>query len=154
MFNYAYYMNSSILWCESCPYDCQNCYAFGKCSACNISHYRIINVNTGRCDPILGYFDNGIAVASLCMPGCLNCTSLNACISCKTSFTLLQGLCYGTCPSRTYPTNPNSPTSSTCMRCPYDCYTCSSNGNCLSCNGTTDYRTLSNGRCIPLPGYF
>ncbi len=40
------------------------------------------------------------------------------------------------------------------MSCPYDCYTCDSNGNCLSCN-TTDFRILSTTkRCLAQDGYF
>ena len=37
--------------------------------------------------------------------------------------------------------------------CPFDCLTCSSNATCLSCN-TSDFRVLSNSRCVPEPGYY
>lgn len=105
------------------------------------------------CEPIPGYFDNGVAIAVQCEVGCLNCTSLYACTLCISSFTLNGGLCYGSCPVRTYSTNPNS-ASSTCKRCPYDCYTCSSNGDCLSCSSNIDFRQLSGVRCVPISGYY
>jgi hypothetical protein len=38
--------------------------------------------------------------------------------------------------------------------CPFDCFTCDSNGSCLTCNGTSDHRGLLKGRCAPLEGYF
>ena len=92
-------------------------------------------------------------MAAKCGVGCIACTSLTACSSCIASFTLTGGLCYGTCPVRSYATSPNSP-SSTCNRCPYDCYTCYSNGDCLSCNQTVDFRTLTGTRCVPMVGYY
>ena len=112
-----------------------------------------MNFTNYRCQPFPGYFDPGTAVAQICTVGCLNCTSLTACSLCSSSFTLSGGLCYGTCPSRTYATSPNS-ASSTCNRCPFDCYTCDSSGNCLSCNSSVDFRQLSNNRCVPLAGYY
>lgn len=32
--------------------------------------------------------------------------------------------------------------------------TCDSNGSCLSCNSSADFREINNFRCIPLPGYY
>lgn len=92
-------------------------------------------------------------MAVQCAIGCIACTSLTACSSCIPSFTLNGGLCYGTCPARSYVSNPNSP-SNTCNRCLYDCYTCSSNGDCLSCNQAVDFRTLNGSRCVPMLGYY
>jgi proprotein convertase subtilisin/kexin type 5 len=61
-------------------------------------------------------------------------------------------MCNATCPVR-YFADDNI---RSCFSCPYDCYTCNSSGACLSCNETTDYRTLSSStsRCVALPGYF
>jgi hypothetical protein len=42
----------------------------------------------------------------------------------------------------------------TCGYCPYDCYSCNSNGDCLTCNATTDFRELNGVRCDPLQGYY
>ena len=41
-----------------------------------------------------------------------------------------------------------------CMACPFDCYTCDSAGNCLTCNSTADYRVLNGTRCIHMGGYY
>ncbi len=43
-----------------------------------------------------------------------------------------------------------------CKKCPYDCFTCDSNGNCQSCNATTDFRELNSTtkRCVAVQGYF
>jgi proprotein convertase subtilisin/kexin type 5 len=40
--------------------------------------------------------------------------------------------------------------------CPYDCFTCNAQGQCLSCNASADFRTLSaaTSRCLPMAGYF
>lgn len=152
-FNYALYQNSSNLFCYPCPYYCSACYTSSRCSLCHASDFRVMNFSNYICEPFPGYFDNGVAMAVQCEVGCLNCTSLYSCTLCISSFTLNGGLCYGSCPVRTYSINPNS-ASSTCKRCPYDCYTCSSNGDCLSCSSTIDFRQLSGVRCVPISGYY
>jgi proprotein convertase subtilisin/kexin type 5 len=43
---------------------------------------------------------------------------------------------------------------SSCIACPFDCYTCNTNGHCLSCNATQDFRVISVNRCVPLPGHY
>jgi proprotein convertase subtilisin/kexin type 5 len=59
-------------------------------------------------------------------------------------------LCYSSCPARKY----SNIITQICTACPYDCYTCDSNGLCLACNTTTDFRSLSEDRCVPLTGYY
>ena len=142
-----------MLACVPCPYYCASCYALGRCSSCNASDFRVFNSTSFYCQPLPGYFDNLLPAAAPCAVGCLNCTSLTSCSLCSSAFSLANGLCYGTCPVRTYATSPNS-ANSTCNRCPYDCYQCDSSGNCLSCNSTIDFRELSGSRCIPMPGYY
>ena len=121
IFNYTEYFNSSVLACVPCPYYCASCYALGRCSACNASDFRVFNSTSFYCQPLPGYFDNLLPAAVPCTVGCLNCTSLTSCSLCSSAFSLINGLCYGSCPVRTYATSPNS-VNSTCNRCPYDCY--------------------------------
>ena len=142
-----------MLECSPCPYDCASCFDLQRCSTCNSSDYRVLNKTTWKCQPFPGYFDNNGADTCLqCMVGCLNCTSLTSCTKCDSSFTLNGGLCYGTCPIRSYPTVQNS-MNSTCDRCPFDCFTCSSNRDCLSCS-YADFRQINGVRCIPIDGYY
>ena len=61
---------------------------------------------------------------------------------------IVDSLCYDICPPRF------GGSGDSCLACPYDCFLCDSAGSCTSCNATTDFRQLSAGRCIPLPGYY
>ena len=60
--------------------------------------------------------------------------------------------CSLTCPFRYLENNYTR----TCEPCPYDCYTCDRNRECISCNETHDFRSLSNAtlRCTPITGYY
>ena len=42
------------------------------------------------------------------------------------------------------------------MGCPYDCYTCNSNGTCITCDDVTDHREFNSDtlRCDSQRGYF
>lgn len=64
-------------------------------------------------------------------------------------YNISEQLCYDQCSVRWY-----GSTSMICLPCLYDCYTCSNGTTCSSCNATTDYRSLSTNRCIPLAGYY
>lgn len=83
---------------------------------------------------------------------CLQFVAYNkVCPSSQIYFNPNDSLCYATCPYRLYANTTNNK----CLSCPFDCYTCDSTGaNCLSCNPTTDFRTLSGTRCIPMSGYY
>jgi len=61
-------------------------------------------------------------------------------------------MCYSTCLERYYGDNDQL----ICKQCPTDCYTCNSDGNCITCNDTNDYRQLSIGgkRCVAKDHYF
>lgn len=63
-----------------------------------------------------------------------------------------DSLCHSSCPPRYYP---NTKTLA-CSLCPFDCLTCDSANNCLSCSSNADFRTwnLSTKRCDPSAGYF
>lgn len=62
----------------------------------------------------------------------------------------LNFTCLTSCPDRFFPNNQ----AWKCLGCPYDCLTCEASRNCLSCSNSTDFRTLVNNRCVPLPGYY
>jgi len=90
-------------------------------------------------------------VCLACPSICTACTSLAVCTACAdTYFLRVDKYCYTTCLVRYFANSGNN----TCTNCPYDCLTCNPNGSCLSCDITTDFRTLNGTRCIPIPGYF
>ena len=63
-----------------------------------------------------------------------------------------DSMCYSSCLDRFY----GDLVTLACLVCPYDCLTCNSGGNCLSCDGATDHRTINNqtSRCDPSVGYY
>ena len=65
---------------------------------------------------------------------------------------LYNNICYEICPTRTYAVESQL----VCNTCPYDCYTCTTNGLCLTCNVTTDFRQFNStlNRCSPIVGYY
>jgi hypothetical protein len=136
--------------CTACPYDCFTCNPSGYCLTCNDTndHRQLSGV---RCVPLPGYFESGSSVASACPAGCTECLAADYCTACdQVPYYLSEHQCklpvY--CPPRQYQYG------GVCLDCPYDCYTCNSQQICMTCNATTDFRELSNYRCVPLPGYY
>ena len=123
--------------CLPCPYDCYTCNSTGACLSCSSADSRVLDLNSSRCIPIDGYFDNNVTVSTKCLSKCSLCSSLTICSACSSRYFL-------------------NISASTCDSCPYDCFTCNSFGNCLTCNSATDHRELDNSisRCVPMPGYF
>ena len=73
-------------------------------------------------------------------------------MACKPGFFMNPSqLCAKECPPRYYP----SLQTSTCQLCPYDCLTCDSSGNCISCD-TLDHRMLFSNisRCQATPNFY
>jgi hypothetical protein len=128
--------------CIQCTYACYTCDQ-SQCLSCNSStdHRTLAN---GTCVPQPGYYETNSAAAELCPTGCSLCSSLTLCTACLSTFTLVNSLCV--CPPRTF-------LNSSCIACRFDCYTCDQS-QCLSCNSSTDHRTLANGTCVPQPGYY
>jgi hypothetical protein len=85
------------------------------------------------------------------MPGCVSCSSRYLCHQCGSGLVLNAnyGGCGG-CSDRFY----YATASSSCKACPFDCLTCDSNNNCITCQSLSDHRTLTGSRCAPLPGYY
>jgi len=147
-----FFINTTILKCQSCPYDCYTCDSSGLlCSTCNFTtDFRTINLTSMRCVPSDGFYESSITVSAPCPTCCATCTSSTQCTSCKTSCYLnLNFSCLTSCPNRFFKDN----STWRCVSCPYDCLTCDANRSCLTCS-TDDYRTLVGNRCIPVLGYY
>jgi proprotein convertase subtilisin/kexin type 5 len=63
-----------------------------------------------------------------------------------------DAMCHSSCLVRQYGNTLNG----TCDACPYDCLSCNSTGDCLSCDGGQDHRSLNaaSHRCDCLSSYF
>ncbi len=67
------------MFCERClAYDCLKCEDnINICSKCSSeADFRIMNTLTNRCDPIIGYYDDGTnsSIAKMCDINCYTCT--------------------------------------------------------------------------------
>lgn len=136
--------------CDQCPYDCYHCDEEGKCLSCPFSSKRELDVKTGRCVPQPGYFESNLTVALPCTAGCSQCSSLNNCTECEEGFGVVKGFCAPlNCPVGTYLNG------SSCQDCPFDCETCNSEGECLTCSEQNQHRMIGNeSRCVPYVGYY
>jgi hypothetical protein len=126
------YPDRITLVCEACLFDCQSCTNNTSCAFCNASNHRVLNLTSSRCDPVLGYFENGVALALQCPSLCTACLSLAQCTACQPQFYVgRNGSCLEDCaPQLVVPGQPRT----VCQNCPYDCLTCNLYGDCLSCN--------------------
>ena len=96
---------------------------------------------------------SGYPIIKACQTSCALCSSDAICSLCSTGYYKRPDTyCYTFCLQRQYANN----ISRTCIQCPYDCYSCKKNGECITCNETTDFRVLSptTSRCMPLMGYY
>jgi len=127
-----FFIEKSSLTCQSCPLDCFYCDSINNCLDCSLAgDFRMPTSDSKRCASIVGYYDDNSPVCKPCQNNCSICPSLTFCITClKGYFLNLQNQCGASCPARMYPDT----LSGTCYFCPYDCYTCDSSGNCLTCN--------------------
>jgi len=169
-----YYPNTILLICQSCPFDCYTCDGNGSCTSCNDTiDNRIFDVDTKRCIPNEGYFQNIVSsairllftddqksnsarISLKCPNGCKSCSSATVCTTCVGNFLYgligTTALCYTDCPPRFY----SNRQFKVCQPCPYDCLTCDKYSNCLTCDPNNDHRKLFDvtSRCLPLPGYY
>ena len=143
--------------CFLCAYDCYTCSIPTICTSCNSStDYRQFNYTTGRCNPILNYFESGNTVAA-------KCTYPNCCGTSPIKFSQNYS-CLSSCP-KNYTLNT---TSKTCSHCDSGFWPVSNLCTniagckaaklvnqtivCLLCDSSTHY-TLSNNTCICSQGY-
>ena len=111
------FFNSSVSSCDPCSFDCYTCSGNGTiCLTC--SNFR--ELNGSRCSPLPGYYEANTTVPGPCIANCILCSSDSDCSQCRERSTMLS-----------------SPVS--CFACPFDCWTCDSNGSCLSCSAL-DFR--------------
>lgn len=112
-----YSSNTLDYQCDECPtYDCYYCGNNGLCTQCNSTlDFRILNNVTNRCDPLSGYYDNGVSQAVPCVAtNCLTCTSATYCLSCPSGKFLKV-------------------TTHTCISCIANCLNCTSATGCTLC---------------------
>lgn len=88
--------SNTCINCGSCSYTCDTCDNAENCTACNSSNFRQMNTNTSQCNPIDGYYDDGLnnSMAQSCDPSCITCFgSVTYCSSCANdTYYLLGGL--------------------------------------------------------------
>lgn len=65
-------------------------------------------------------------------------------------YNISEMLCYDTCNLRWY----GDTSTMTCKPCRYDCYTCINSTACVTCNSTTDFRSLNGTSCSAINGYY
>lgn len=127
-----YYQDNTQYLCVKCTYyDCESCSSNGSCTACsNSTHFRVLNTATNRCDPMIGYYDDG-SNSSLCLPCDSNCKT------CQLSATTCTS-----CANNSY----LDTTLKKCFPCLNECLSCNgTNSSCLSCG---NQRILINSSCL------
>lgn len=55
-----FYDNNLTIACSSCQYTCSTCTTVNSCTSCNSSKFRIFDSQNQYCQPITGYYDDGI----------------------------------------------------------------------------------------------
>ncbi len=102
-----------------CSYTCETCDNSENCTTCNSSDFRVINTNTSQCDPINGFYDDGLnnSMSQPCNPSCVTCFgSATYCSSCvNDTYYLLNGQC------------------DLCNSTMTDCMTCDNSMTCTLC---------------------
>ena len=131
----ATYQATNKTVCSPCAnYDCGTCDISGNCTLCNASSNRQMDVNTSRCVPLDGFFDDGSSFnAQPCSVTCLTCNgnTTSDCISCDTNASrVLNGTQCATCADAV---------SQGCT----SCFDNSTGFVCSACSGST----LSGGIC-------
>ena len=134
----ATYQSPDKTACLPCAnYDCLTCSANGDCLTCNASQNRYLDVNTHRCLPLDGFYDDGSNSTALpCDPQCVTCsgTGNNTCLSCKSNEVL---------------------DTNTCNKCSVvngqSCGACNKSGSSFICTLCLDGTVLNNGNCTTPP---
>lgn len=128
-----YFPNITSRNCDRCPYDCLTCGNNLTYISCSPEDLRVFNSTTGRCQPMAGYFDDGVnALCFKCPSVCEACTSATVCTKCEYhNYLGRNGSCLYKCPQVLLEAGQERPT---CPNCRYDCLTCDAYGDCLTCN--------------------
>ncbi|CAD8212911.1 unnamed protein product [Paramecium octaurelia] len=91
------------------------------------------------------YYDKFELKCKSCPSSCLTCQSSYYCLTCKPTFILTKLGCV--CQTNQYDE------ANQCMNCPQQCEQCLNSSFCVNCS-FQKYRTLMNGQCVCLDGYY
>jgi hypothetical protein len=135
----GYYSRTGTRICGACHYSCSVCIIgplISHCSQCDPTSFREYNALEGRCDPIPGFYDNGVKIAVFCHYSCIACyggTSKD-CLACLDSSHRTYNGTDEECPCDIgfY----DDGTNRFCKYCHYSCMACSDTGNnkCTICD--------------------
>ena len=134
-----YYQDTTVPnTCQLCiNYDCKKCSSTGDCTSCSsTSDFRSLNSGTKRCDPLIGYYDDGASnpIAQPCNNNCKACINTAVeCTSCKSGFLLNGG-------------------TKICEACPNNCDICSTTAICTTCK-IGFLRNVGTNLCEACPVY-
>lgn len=125
------YGDNVLKVCQNCPlsaYDCYTCDSAGFCLTCSSSlDLRVLDVGTGRCVPIDGYYDDNTntTLPKLCnQSACETCNSTSTqCWTCHPGFYI---------------------SGTSCLPCATYCISCTSSSSCMACLSGS---VLVNGVC-------
>jgi hypothetical protein len=128
--------SDSLTCTQFCQYTCFTCNNPTTCLSCDsASDFRIMNASTSLCDPINGYYDNGLnnSIALPCTKPCGNCfkTATN-CTSCI---------------NNTYYYNSIAFSCVLCKTAMSGCLTCSSSSVCTLCDSSFGFTLTSSSTC-------
>ncbi len=115
--------------CATCNYTCATCSGPSTCLTCNAVKFRQINMVTGLCDCLIGYYDKGNQLCLACNYKCLTCSSSLMCDTCDPSTRDTTNLSNCLC----LPGFWDNGFSQSCSPCAAGCSTCLNGNNCSGC---------------------
>ena len=133
----------SSLTCQSCPSDCDECYATasGSCIRCKAGYVLMNNNCSLNCST--GYTSTSNGMCIRCPIGCTACNFAGECFSCSSNLTLYNLQCLSSC-ALTGTLNSYSNSSSSCAPCPANCSSCINSTLCIRCSLANPYLDTSN----------
>ncbi len=148
-------MNNPIT--QPCYYTCLSCINGLTCVTCNSTLFRVHNTSTQNCDPIPGYYDNGLNKSAIkCYYTCVTCINGITCNTCNgpTDHRVLNVTTQQCDPIMGY--YDDGLGNSITLPCYYTCRACNSYPNCTICDSINDHRTLNNlmNSCDPVDGFY
>lgn len=155
----GFYDDNTSQTCPSCHYSCESCWgpSASQCYSCSGTSSRTIDINTCFCNP--RYFDDGSnEICPKCHYTCYTCSDNQAtdCLTCAASDFREPIASNNSCGCMTgyYDVGGSN---SVCGLCHYTCLKCSGgNGadKCTSCDLNNEFRSLNNGACPCIQGYY
>ncbi|CAD8205844.1 unnamed protein product [Paramecium pentaurelia] len=136
-----YYYYIVVHYCQ--PY-CLKCTDQNTCLEWEQYDKNLINLSQNECQSEQ-FYDNFQLKCIDCPSQCLTCKSQIDCITCKSTYILTKLGCV--CEKNQYEFE------NQCVSCPQQCEQCLNQSFCLQCS-ITKFRTLLNGECVCLDGYY